>query len=87
MSKVDNAIHTLFELKNDMRFHPFSDVGIDEPWYDYYYAEDRLYIVRDVMMDQYWFVEASSPGDALYKFKETLQEMMNAGKMVDEEEY
>ena len=85
MNRLDKSLHEFYDLANDIRWHSFSEVGVDEAYYDYYYAEDCLYIIRDVMMEQYWFVEASSPVKALQKFNEKLHEMMQAGQMVEED--
>ena len=61
-------------------------MGKDEQWYSYYYAENRLYIIRDGMTDQLFFVKADSPKDAFRKFKTAMEEAQNAGSYVDEDE-
>lgn len=83
---IDKRIHEIFEaLKNGVRWHDFREVGIDEGWCQWYYAEDRLYIIKDVMVDGFYFYEASSPGKALEMHRQRWDEAMKAGSWVDEE--
>ena len=81
---IDRKIHEVHEFLSgrDIRWHNFDEVGRDEPYYDYYYAEDRLYLIRDVISQQIYFVEASSPGAAM----DSLKELFKIGLPVDEEE-
>lgn len=83
---IDNKIHEVFEtLKNGVRWHDFSEVGIEEHYMMYYYAEDRLYVIRDCMLDNYYFVEAGSPGKALEKYRQVMEDAAHAGEWVPEE--
>lgn len=81
---IDRKIQEVhkFLTGRDIRWHNFDEVGRCESYYDYYYAEDRLYLIRDVISEQIYFVEASSPGEAL----DSLKEKFKAGLYVDEEE-
>lgn len=81
---IDRKIQEVhkFLTGRDIRWHNFDEVGRSESYYDYYYAEDRLYLIRDVISEQIYFVEASSPGEAL----DSLKEKFKAGLPVDEEE-
>lgn len=79
---IDEAIHATYKaLHGGIRWHDFREVGADEPYYDWYYAENRLYIIRDRLMEQYWFIQARSPLEALEKFKDRLNDVMTAGRM------
>lgn len=85
----DERVHDVFEnftKPTGVRWHDFHEVGIDEPYYLYYYAEDELYVIRDVMVDTFAFVEARSPAKALAKYKERLEEAMKAGSYYQEDE-
>ena len=69
---IDKKIHEVkdFLLGNDILWHDFREVGRDEPYYDYYYAEERLYIIRDRVTQHMAFIEASSPGNAIDIYRE-----------------
>lgn len=54
-------------------------LGIKDPDGFWYYAEKEQYIIRDVMTDMYFFVKARSPKEAFKKFRDRLDEAMNAG--------
>lgn len=70
--RIDKDIHNVFNFLsgNDIRWHDFHEVGVDEYYYDYYYAEDCLYVIRDRIYEKYYFVEARSPKQALDSMKE-----------------
>ena len=84
---IDNKIHTVFDFLsgNDIRWHEFREVGVEEQWALWYYAEDCLYILKDVMTDCMYFVEARCPADALKRYKKVVQEAIHAGEWVPEE--
>ena len=69
--RIDTEIHNVFKYfsGNDIRWHDFQEVGVDEFYYDYYYAEDCLYVIRDRIYEKYYFVEARSPKQALDSMK------------------
>lgn len=81
MSKIDKAIHEVYEYFNgtEVRWHDFHEVGGDEPYYDWYYAEGRLYVIRDRIAEWYWFCYASSPKDAMEQFKEMMHDASMVG--------
>ena len=70
--RIDGEIHNVFRFfsSNDIRWHDFQEVGVDEFYYDYYYAEDCLYVIRDRIYEKYYFVEARSPKQALDSMKD-----------------
>lgn len=69
---IDKAFHEIFNAINnrEIRWRDFNEVGLDEPNYDYYYAENQLYIIRDRVMEGYWFVKARNPKEAINAYKE-----------------
>ncbi|MDY4205520.1 hypothetical protein [Porcincola intestinalis] len=69
-----------------VRWHNFPDMGKGEQWYSYYYAENRLYIIRDGMTDQLYFVKTGSPREAYLEFFRRMEEAQNAGSYVNEDE-
>ena len=81
MSKYDSQIHGVFAYfeGDEIRWHDFKEVGLDEPYYDWYYAEGRLYVIRDRIAEWYWFCYASSPKDAMEQFKEMMHDASMVG--------
>ena len=84
---IDKQMHGILAYfeGDDIRWHDFKEVGLDEPYYDWYYAENRLYVIRDRIYEWYWFCYASSPKDAMEQFRELSHDIATAG-MVDEYE-
>lgn len=78
---IDKSIHEVYEKLNNgyIRWHDFQEVGVDEHYYQWYYAENRLYVIQDVMTGEWWFVMARSPVNALAMYKERLSEVARAG--------
>lgn len=60
---IDKKIQDVFNFitSKDIRWHDFHEVGFEQDYYDYYYAEDGLYLIRDRITGQIYFVEARSP--------------------------
>ncbi len=82
---IDRKIQEVSEfLESGALWRSFADVGLDEPYFSYYYAEDRLYLIKDNMVDCIWFVEEGSPAKALQVVKDRWDEAMKAGQPVEE---
>ena len=76
---IDEAIHAVYEaFTMGVMWHDFLEIGLVEDYYDWYYAEDGLYVIRDRVMEQYYFVKARSPGEALHKFQELAYDIARA---------
>lgn len=84
---VDVSINRFFNSINRLRWIAFPELGLNEAYYSYYYAEARLYIIRDGLTDQMFFVKADSPKDAFLKFHKRMEDALNAGQYVGEGEY
>lgn len=84
---VDFNAHRFFNSIVHLRWMSFSNFGLNEAFYNYYYAENRLYIIRDGLTDQLFFVQADSPRDAFLKFHRRMEDALNAGQYVREGEY
>ena len=84
---IDKQIQKVhdFLTGKEIRWHDFSEVGIEEHYHDYYYAEDRLYLIRDHMVGSIYFIEAGSPGEALQVIKHRWDSVNNLGS--DEDYY
>lgn len=74
---IDKKIHDVFEYFSgkEIRWRDFHEVGVDEFYYDYYYAEDCLYVIRDRIYEKYYFVEARSPKQALDAMKDIARQI------------
>ena len=89
MGLLDIWLHWFYENCINGKYviwHSFPEMGMGELYCNYYYAENRLYIIRDGMTGQLYFVKAGSPKDAFRKFKTAMEEAQNAGSYVDEDE-
>ena len=75
MDMTDKAIHRFYEDLDQIRFNDYQSIGVDEQYYLWYYAEKMLYILKDVMLDCLFFVEARSPKSALDIVKERFEEV------------
>ena len=82
--KQEKLIHEFYGILKNIVWHSFHEVGLDNPWFRWTYAEDRLYIVQDVMLENYWFVEAASPVKALEWCQNRMEDASYAGEWVDE---
>ena len=87
MSRIDASIHKLYRamIANDIKWNDFPSIGLCESYYLWYYAEDRLYMIKDCMTDMIYLVEARSSIEAFKHLVARLNEAMHAGEMVDEE--
>ena len=87
MDRTDSAIHELYRAikTNDLKWNDFPSIGLNEMWYMWYYAENRLYAILDCMTDGIYLVEARNPVEAFKHLMARLEEAMHAGEMVDEE--
>ena len=65
MANFDTRIHDAYSDFKNIVWLDFKRVGINEEYYDYYYAEDELYIIRDRITEMLYFTEARSPKEAL----------------------
>jgi hypothetical protein len=87
--ELDKWLHWFYEncIKGKyVRWHSFPEMRKGESYYSYYYAENRLYIIRGAMTDQLFFVEAGSPKDAYLEFCRVMDEARIAGSYVVEDE-
>ena len=88
MSRIDASIHKLYRAMkaNDIKWNDFPSIGLCESYYLWYYAEDRLYMIKDCMTDMIYLVEARSLTEAFKHLVARLNEAaIHAGEMVDEE--
>ena len=77
MASFDTRVHDFYVDFNNIPWRDFRDVGLQENYYDYYYAEDELYLIQDRITQGVWFIEARSPKEALDILKERFACMTN----------
>jgi hypothetical protein len=87
MDGTDKAIHEVYRAiqSNDLKWNDFPNIGLSESFYLWYYAENRLYIIRDCMTDMLYFVEARNPAEAFRALAVRLDEAAKAGEWCQEE--
>lgn len=68
--ELDKAFHLVKAAMDNIHWCDFRDVGLDEPYYDYYYAEDELYVIRDRVYLWVWLCRARSPKEAWRKYED-----------------
>ena len=74
--EFDKLIHKFYNSLKSIKWQSFEKLDIVNcTGLDYYYAEDNLYIIRDYFMNQYYFVEARSPQQALDIFLSDLHDI------------
>ena len=69
---IDRAFAMIFKAISSraIKWNDFRKVGVEEDYFDYYYAEDELYVIHDRIFDTIEFVKAKSPKEALQSFKD-----------------
>lgn len=77
-------IKMVHAFKNSIQTMEF-DYSIN-PYLGVWYAEERLYILLDCMVDAIYLVEADSPKDAIYRVQKRCEEAEHAGEYVPEED-
>ena len=82
MSKIKTIQKAIEYLLHDITWENYPDV----PYLGWYYVEGEQYVIRDAMLDTFFFVRARSPKEAYEKFVKRVGEAFNAGAMVEEEE-
>ena len=80
---VMEKIERVHALKNALPCFEF-DFSIN-PYFGFWYAEEGLYLIRDCMVDAYYFVEARSPHKAIEKVLKRVDEALHAGEPQHEE--
>ena len=61
---TDQMIHKVLEDFDQVRWRDCCDYGAPDDVYEWYYAENMLYVVRHKKLKTYYFVKAKSPASA-----------------------
>ena len=59
---IDSAIHKLYKEFPTLRWFSYDEN------FAYYYAEDRLYVIKNCVTGAFYLVEARSPEEAIIPF-------------------
>lgn len=62
-NNIDNAFQMIHKalVNRALRWNDFKSVGVDTDWYDWYYAENQIYAVRNRTTNSLYIVRAKSP--------------------------
>jgi hypothetical protein len=63
----DKILQKASKIIENLEWKDFSTVGIEDFYFDYYYAESGLYLIKDRINDSIYFVWANNPGEARSK--------------------
>lgn len=80
---IMETINRCHKMKNALPCIDF-DYSIN-PYLGYWYAEERLYVIHDCMVNAYFFEIAGSPGEAIERIKKRWEDAQHAGEYVPEE--
>lgn len=70
----DSLIHMFLKHKDGLKWMNFPKIGCGERYFDYYYAERGLYVIRYKITGALYFLEAASPKEAFMKLKKILDD-------------
>ena len=72
--ELARCFYKKFEVENQIKWQTFPDEEkCGGGYYDYYYAENGLYIIHDRISDSMYFVRARSPKEAFDDFESNFQ--------------
>lgn len=78
MTKIDEAFHIICNHFAEIRWKDFPEDGTDDlHLYQYYYAEDELYVIKSNISDMIAFEHAKSPIDALRSLEDKMERKSN----------
>ena len=66
LSNTDETFHRVYSVLEKINWRVFPKNGIDDSkFYRYYYCEDKLYVIKNVLTGSIMFEYARSPIEAL----------------------
>lgn len=79
MTKIDEAFHIICNHFAEIRWRDFPESTTDDScFYQYYYAEDELYVIKNNISNMIAFERAKSPIDALRSLKDGMEHKLNS---------
>lgn len=73
---TDETIRACFHIIHGVLWREF----VYDRRYQWYYAEKRLYLIRDSYTDAVWFISASNPMEALFEVFLKIEEFTKQAK-------
>ena len=71
MKAIDESARTLLDGLDQVKWRSFRDCGAPDETYEWYYAENGVYIVRHHRLKSIQLIKAMSPKTAWDKLKRT----------------
>lgn len=73
---TDKILQKASEIIKNLNWKDFNIAGYTDPYFDYYYAESELYLIRNKASGSIYFVKAKSPAEAWQLLIEALYEAL-----------
>lgn len=83
---IDDAFQMIYKalINRVIKWNDFHEVGVDEYYHDYYYAENEVYVIRDRIFDRLTLIRAKSPKMAWEIFEEDVRSVYGGHDEDDE---
>ena len=79
VTNIDEYFHRICNHFAEIRWKDFPEDGTDDlHLYQYYYAEDELYVIKSNISDMIAFERAKSPIDALRSLEDKMERKSNS---------
>lgn len=74
---IDEAFQMVHKAIRDkaIKWNDFRPVGVEDDYHDWYYAENRLYVIHDRIMDNIVLYEGKSPKEAHEKWDSDIRDI------------
>ena len=67
--QIDQMLHTVADRIDKVRWRDCKEYGAKDDTYEWYYAEDELYIIRHKQLGHIYFISARSPVKAVERLE------------------
>lgn len=85
MTNIDKAFHAIRNHSAEIRWKDFPESAADDScFYQYHYAEDELYVIKNNISNMIAFERAKSPIDALRSLKDGMEHKLNGLVFINE---
>ena len=83
---IDDAFQMIYKalVNRAIKWNDFRDVGVEEDYHDWYYAENQIYVIRDRIFDRLTLIRARSPKMAWKIFEKDVRSVLWGGHDEDE---
>ena len=86
VKNIDEAFAMVHRAIRDkaIKWNDFRPVGVEDDYHDWYYAENRLYVIHDRIMDNIVFYQGKSPKDAYESWQMDIEDIWGHDNEVDQ---